>query len=95
MSTIAYGDAICFTLLYRFFRSGLPSPAHRLALGLLVLLLVMKAAWNYFFFRRRDFRASLLLNGPYLLVALGLALTLVRLGDGSVWQFSGGCRCDG
>jgi translocator protein len=78
---------IAATLLYRLFRSGLPSAAHVLALSCLCLLMLVNAVWNYFFFRRADLRASMILNIPYGLIAITLAIALVRVGDGIVWVF--------
>jgi tryptophan-rich sensory protein len=48
----------------------------------------VNALWNYFFFRRRDLRASLLLNVPYLLIAIVLAGSLASRGDGTIWVFA-------
>ena len=48
----------------------------------------MNAVWNYFFFRRRDLRASLLLNVPYAVIAITLAGSLALLGDGTIWVFA-------
>jgi tryptophan-rich sensory protein len=79
---------ICFTLLYRLLRSGLPNHTYVLAVGLLGLLLCINAVWNYFFFRRRDLRGSLLLNIPYAVTAIGLVLVLVRIDAGSAWVFA-------
>ena len=79
---------ICFTLLYRLFRSGLPSTVHVVALWFLGSLLLVNAGWNYFFFRRRDLWASLLLNIPYAVIAATLATMLVQMGDGSIWVFA-------
>ena len=58
-----------------------------MALASLGLLLFVNALWNYFFFRRRDLRASLLLNVPYVAIAIVLATALVSRKDGSIWIF--------
>lgn len=51
------------------------------ALGLTVLLLTLNASWNWLFFRKKDLRLSFLFFGPYLTVALLLAIVLQRLGS--------------
>jgi len=78
---------VCFTLLYRLLRMERPLTAHAVALGCVGSLLFVNALWNYFFFRRRDLRGSLILNIPYVMIALTLAITLIGLGDGSIWVF--------
>jgi len=79
--------AICFTLLFRLLRSGLGTPRHKTAVALVILVLLVNAIWNYYFFRRKDLWRSLLLNVPYVLIAFGLGFTLFRLNDGSGWIF--------
>jgi tryptophan-rich sensory protein len=78
---------VAFTILYRLFRTGLPGAAHVVALWCVGLLLFVNALWNYFFFRKRDLRASLILNIPYGLIAIGLSAALIRVGDGIIWVF--------
>jgi translocator protein len=78
---------VCFTLLYRLLRVEQPRATHLVAFSCLGALLLVNALWNYFFFRRRDLRASLLLNIPYAVIVVALAMALVRLGDGSIWVF--------
>jgi tryptophan-rich sensory protein len=78
---------ICFAVLYRLLRAGTDSGAERAALGLALLLLVGNAGWNYFFFRRRDLRASLVFNGLYAAVAVALAVALFRVDPASGWIF--------
>jgi tryptophan-rich sensory protein len=50
-----------------------------LSFVLTLLLLILNAGWNFFFFRRRDLKQSLLINIPYGAVALGLLVTLFRV----------------
>ena len=59
-----------------------------LAVGLLGVLLCLNAVWNYLFFRRRDLRGSLLLNIPYAVAAIGLAVALARVDVTGAWVFS-------
>ena len=80
---------ICFTLLYRLVGAvNGPGGPPILALCCLGFLLFVNALWNYFFFRRRDLRASLLLNIPYVAIAIVLAGSLASRGDGSIWVFA-------
>src|SRR5262245_431655 len=58
---------VCGSILYRLLRMELRSMERTVALILLALVLVINAAWNVFFFRRRDLRASVLINFPYAL----------------------------
>ena len=78
---------ICFAVLYRLLRGGIGSGPTRVALGLAVLLLVGNAGWNYFFFRRRDLRASMLYNVAYAGVAVALAVALFRADATAGWTF--------
>ena len=50
------------------------------AIALTILLLMLNASWNWVFFRKKDLRWSFLFFGPYLAVALLLAIVLQRLG---------------
>lgn len=67
---------ICFVILLRLLRSGLPTGTHYTALAFLVVLMAANAAWGWLFFRRRNLRASLLYFAPYGMIALGLARLL-------------------
>jgi tryptophan-rich sensory protein len=49
------------------------------ALAIAAVLLVMNAAWNWVFFRKQDLWLSFILFVPYVLVALVLAVVLVRI----------------
>jgi tryptophan-rich sensory protein len=75
---------IAFILLYRLLAFGMPSPAHRAALILLLALLLMNAAWGFLFFRRKDLRASAIAFLPYGLVAVALALVLADIDRASL-----------
>lgn len=70
---------ICFLVLDSLFRTGLRSSWAVVAVGLMAVLLSINAIWNWYFFRRKDLRASVILFYPYLLVALLLAAILVAL----------------
>lgn len=70
--------AMCFAVLYRILSGGLSSALPLLAFGLVLLLMLANAVWNYVFFRRRNLRGSFLFFFGY--AALALALTGVLSG---------------
>jgi hypothetical protein len=51
------------------------------AIALTTLLLILNAGWNWVFFRKKNLRWSFLFFGPYLTVALLLAVVLRLLGN--------------
>lgn len=68
---------ICFVILYRLLAHGLPAPRASVALGLLLAVMLLNAAWGYLFFRRRSVRGSFFALFPYSLLVLALAGILV------------------
>ncbi len=79
--------AVCGIVLYRLLHTDRWTSGRVLSLGLILLLLLLNASWNLFFFRRRDLRRSFLINIPYSSVALGLAITLFRVDPVAGWIF--------
>ena len=78
---------ICFAVLYRLLEGDFGEGPRQVALGLAVLLLVCNAGWNYFFFRRRELRASFVYSLGYAAVALCLAAALFRADSTAGWIF--------
>ena len=75
---------LAYYLLFFFVLSSLlgspPTPGWTpAALVLAGFLLATNAIWNWFFFRKKDLRLSLILFVPYGIAALALALALYRL----------------
>ena len=70
--------AICFTLLYRLFRSEHNSTLVG-ALILLLIVMLLNAVWNYTFFRLENLRLSFILSVVYGVAALALLICLVML----------------
>jgi len=77
MIGIAY-YAIFFTVLLRLL-SMPPSTWRTLALVLALAVLGANAVWNYFFFRKKDMKASLFFSIAYSAVAVVLILLLLRI----------------
>lgn len=63
---LAYYGA-CFFALWRLFGAG--EAAHP-CIVLLAVVMVANALWNYFFFRRKDYRLSFWYQAPYAAVAI-------------------------
>lgn len=77
MIGIAY-YAIFFTILLRLL-SMPPSAWRTFALVLALVVLGANAVWNYFFFRKKDRKASLFFSIAYSAVAVVLILLLLRI----------------
>jgi tryptophan-rich sensory protein len=77
----------CFVVLYRLLANDHRSVASMLALALIVAIMSINALWNYFFFRKKDVRASFFLSLPYAVLALSLAGLLFRLDTTAAWTF--------
>jgi tryptophan-rich sensory protein len=75
--------ALLAAVLYRLLHTDHWTSERVLSLVLAPLLLVLNAGGNLFFFRRRDLRASFLINVPYGVVAAGLVVAggAIRFGD--------------
>jgi len=67
---------ICYAILYRLLAAGLPSSRHQLGFAMLLVLMVLNAAWGWLFFRRKDLRASYLAFFLYDSVALAFIAVL-------------------
>jgi tryptophan-rich sensory protein len=76
---LAYYGA-CFFGLWRLFAVG---ETARACIVLLVVVMAANAFWNYFFFRRKDFRLSFWYQAPYAAVAIAF-LGCVAPVDGAV-----------
>ena len=71
---------ICFVVLTRLLASPLVHDSRgRLALGLTCILMLVNAAWGYFFFRLGNLRVSFLVFTPYVVLALVLEASLARV----------------
>ena len=71
--------ATCFGVAYRLLAAELSTPLHRVAFGLLALMVVGNAAWNYTFFRRRDLRLTMGVTVLYAAAAVALAALLLLI----------------
>jgi tryptophan-rich sensory protein len=67
--------AACFYALARLLASGLLAPAAFGAFAVLLVVMTANAAWNWVFFKRRDFRLSFYYFFPY----AGLVLLFIVL----------------
>jgi translocator protein len=71
---------ICFAILYRLFL--LPSSLERsAAFVLIIVMMLINAFWNYFFFRTRNLFHAYLLGLPYSAIAISLFLLLLARVD--------------
>jgi tryptophan-rich sensory protein len=75
---VGYYDT-CFLTLYRIAQRG--SSVRSPAFWLLVTVMASNAAWNWLFFRRRDFRLSFFFFVPYSALVAAFLSTLVQRGD--------------
>jgi|ERR1041385_3414738 len=82
---IAY-YVICFVVLYRLLVLP-PTKLHTAALGLILIVLLANAFWNYLFFRLRSLRLSFIAGVLYSLIALGLLIVLYKLDRIGAWVF--------
>jgi tryptophan-rich sensory protein len=73
---VGLGQYTIFFLVLRSLLAGPPSAYSTTALAVAILLLLLNATWNAFFFRLRDLRTSLLLFVPYDILAVVLAVLL-------------------
>lgn len=67
--------AACFFALTRVLAFGVERPAAAAALAVLMVVMAANAAFNWIFFKRRDFRAAYYYYFPY----LALVITLIAL----------------
>lgn len=74
--------AICFSVLYRLFRSPADS---RAPLALLAGVMLTNAFWNYYFFRTRNLLHAFLIGIPYSLLAVVLFGFLVQSDRAAAW----------
>jgi tryptophan-rich sensory protein len=70
---------ICFVLLYRLFAKSETVPLRQWALASLLVMMLVNALWNYFFFRTRNLLHAYLIGLPYSLIALLLLGLLVNI----------------
>ena len=70
--------AICFVLLRRLLTRPSFTPTIVAAITLLLLILLVNALWNVFFFRWRNLRASFVIFIPYALLVISLGVCLFR-----------------
>jgi tryptophan-rich sensory protein len=70
---------ICYVILYRLLAAGLPSSRHQVGFVMLLVLMVLNAAWGWLFFRRKDLRASYLAFFLYDAVAVFLIVVLAGI----------------
>ncbi len=80
--------AICGLLLYRLFALREMTALSSVALILLMTMMVINAAWNWFFFRTRNLRHAFAIGCPYSLVALALFFVLLRFDAIAAWSLS-------
>lgn len=80
--------SICFLLLYRLLSVPESTASSNLALLLLVAMMIINAAWNWFFFRTRNLRHAFAIGVPYGLAALALFFVLLRLDPFAAWWLS-------
>jgi tryptophan-rich sensory protein len=69
---------MCFIVAYRLFDRG-DGAARDTALALLVAVMGLNAAWNYFFFRARSVGRSFLISVPYSFLAVVLFAVVWRV----------------
>ncbi len=69
---------ICFAIACRLFLLP-PSPARHLAFALLGSVMLINAAWNYFFFRARNLGQAYWIGWPYSVLAVALFILLLRV----------------
>ena len=72
---VGYYAACCF-VLWRLLNLGLARADVMVAFDTLLAAMVVNASFNWFFFRRRDFRTSLLMYLPYAFLIAGLIVAL-------------------
>ncbi len=70
---------ICFGVLYRLFSLTSGTPFRTGAILLMVLLMLINAGWNWFFFRSRNLLHALLLGLCYTVLALMLTGLLLHI----------------
>ena len=75
---------ICFVVLYRLLMLR-PASLRTAALGLVLMVLLTNAFWNYLFFRLRSLRLSFIAGVLYSFVALGLLTLLCKLDRVAAW----------
>lgn len=75
---IAY-YAICFVVLWRLLNLGFAHTETSVAFIILIAVMGVNASFNWFFFRRRDFRTSLWMYLPYGILVVGLIAALSRV----------------
>jgi benzodiazapine receptor len=80
--------AACFVTLYRLRNSGLIIPMQSLALALVIAVMIANAAWNFIFFRRRNFGLSFWFFLPYTTLVMALIYTLSRIDSLSATIFA-------
>ncbi len=68
--------AVCFVVLYRLFSVTSDAPFRFTAILLILLLMVINAAWNWFFFRTRNLLHALLLGVSYTVLASAVTILL-------------------
>jgi tryptophan-rich sensory protein len=69
----------CFVSLYRLRNTHSDAGVRLLGLILTVAVMTVNAAWNFIFFRRKDFALSFRLFLPYTILVLALVCTLSRI----------------
>jgi len=77
---------ICFFVLYRLLALP-PANLRTAALGLVLIVLLANAFWNFLFFRLRSLRLSFITGVVYSFVALGLLTLLYKLDRIAGWGF--------
>jgi len=71
--------AVCFFVLWRLLEAGLERTEVIASFALLVAIMAANAAFNWLFFRKRDFRASFWFFVPYAVLVAGLIALLSRI----------------
>ncbi len=71
--------AACFFALTRVLFFGIERPAAAAAFAVLIAVMAANAAFNWIFFKRRDFRASYYYYYPYLALVVMLIALLARI----------------
>jgi tryptophan-rich sensory protein len=83
---LAYYSA-CFFVLWRLLGTGLEQTEVTAAFVLLAVIMAANAAFNWFFFRRRDFRTSFWFFVPYAVLVAALIVMLSRIDTPSAAVF--------
>ena len=71
--------AACFFALTRVLSFGLERPVAAAALAVLIVVMAANAAFNWIFFKRREFRASYYYYFPYVALVAALIALLAQI----------------